>query len=266
MDDAQVSPADASQEPAPENIATSERVVSAGRVWLLAILFAICAIAAAAFGTEKYREHHLPVKHRSTAMGNPMVVSGPSQAKADRQNALIVFGIQGATIAGALGLAGGLAQSSKTRTAAGVVAGIALGALAGVCASALLHAVYFERALAAEDGLSKDMVFPSLIRAILSGAIGLAAGLAFAVGFDLRPKRIGRIVSGAIIGGMLGALIYDVLGALVFPTDRTNNPIAQSFGARLMAIGCLDLLIAGLTVSFACAPEAVTNPPEATTA
>jgi hypothetical protein len=65
-------------------------------------------------------------------------------------------------------------------------------------------------------------------------AFGGAAGLAFGVGLGGRGQAF-RGLSGGLLGGASGAIVFEVLGALVLPGVRMTDPVPGTWDVRLIA-------------------------------
>ena len=44
-----------------------------------------------------------------------------------------------------------------------------------------------------------------------------------------------KVILGGLVGGLLGAVVYEMIGAFVFPMDKTTQPISETWGTRLIA-------------------------------
>ena len=256
MNDAQPEAADGIDIPsAPPTATLAESHLNGGRLWLSMMLLALVACVVSTVATERFHLHVIPPSFRSSGMGNPIVIRPADQVKADRQNAMIVFAIQGGVIALSLGLAAGLAQGGPRRAIAGAIVGGIAGALAGLAGSYVLHLIYFQQMSASEDQLSQDVFFPMLIRSGLYALIGKAAGIAVLFGLGATLSRATKAIPGAIMGGILGAVVFELVGALTFPADRTYQPISESLPSRAFAACCLCLFVALLTLVFLTSKE-----------
>jgi len=69
--------------------------------------------------------------------------------------------------------------------------------------------------------------------------VGAAGGLAFGIGLGGRDRWVKSLVGG-LLGAALGTVAYEVIGAVAFPTDKTELPISLSPRTRAM----LHLLVA----------------------
>ncbi len=85
------------------------------------------------------------------------------------------------------------------------------------------------------DSFASSTLSALLVRASIWSVIGASAGLAMGVGLGGRSRMIRTLLGGAL-GGMLGAAVYETLGAFLFPLEATDQltPIAPL--ARLLAL------------------------------
>src|SRR5262249_3452312 len=94
-----------------------------------------------------------------------------------------------------------------------------------------------------------DLLVPLLTHLALWSGTGLAAGLAFGIGSHMTPRSrlIGAALAG-LAGAVLGTIVFDLGGAVLFPMVRTVDPFSLSAEARLMArlclAGCVGLVAA----------------------
>jgi hypothetical protein len=84
--------------------------------------------------------------------------------------------------------------------------------------------------------------------------LGAAAGLAFGIG-RTEPRRWGITLVGGAIGAAMGTLLYEVLGAFLFPLAETSKPISEAWQTRLMAFLLVALATAAGILAFAEAPK-----------
>lgn len=151
-----------------------------------------------------------------------------------------------AAMGGAIGLAmgglGGLSGRSARRAALAGLVGLVLGTLAsGLAARGMVPVFYANR-----DDEDADLFLPLLTHSAVFAAAGLAGGLALGVGLGPGPR--GRLVAaavGGLVGAGLGAVAYELVGALAFPLNKTHLPISAS--ALTRALACV----------FAAAPAAL---------
>jgi hypothetical protein len=152
-------------------------------------------------------------------------------AVADSRNSAVTFGTMGGVLGLVLGVAGGLSRRSiKSATLAGIL-GLFLGTALGV-ALPLVLIVPFRRMQVLRN--SDDLLVPIGLHAALWGPLGLVGGLAFGIGSG-RPGLILRCMLGGLAGAIVGAIIYDVIGAAVSPLAGTSDAISITRPTRLLA-------------------------------
>lgn len=217
-----------------------------GRVWALALSGGVLAGLIAWLVGEATHTFFIPAVRPVTVMGiTQMIPSYHEQARADRKNATLVFSAFGAILGLTLGAAGGLARRSLPAGARGTAVGALLGVAAGAGASVVLLPIFFHRQEQAAEELSHEVVFPLLIHGGLWGAIGAAGGASFGFGLGGK-KRVAVAALGGLIGGILGAVVYEVAGLMVFTEARTTQPLAIAWAPRLLAMLAVSLLTAAM--------------------
>ncbi len=163
-----------------------------------------------------------------------LVPGWQDRASAVTRNAGLALGLTGATVGLAFGLAGGLARSSPRAGAVAAFLGLVLGAAAGAGAS--LAAVPLAAGVREHDpgNLSAEMASSLLVHGLPWAAAGGVGGLAFGMGLGGRA-RAGRGLLGGLLGAVAGAFLYEIIGALILPATKTVDPIAATWGIRLLA-------------------------------
>jgi hypothetical protein len=154
---------------------------------------------------------------------------GEAQAAATLE-ATFAFGSLGAVLGVTLGLAGGFARRSARAAWIAPVAGSILGGAAGAGMSRALLPVYF-RMFDPDQG---DLILAILIQGGIWPVIGAAGGAAFGIGLGDRDRAV-RALLGGLLGGLAGVLVYETLGAVVFPLEGTSHPLSATWGTRLFA-------------------------------
>ncbi len=153
-----------------------------------------------------------------------------TETVAAARNGAMAFGVLGLFLGGCFGLAGGLARRSSFAVAAGGL-GSVLGFAAGVGASlALLPFCIASRIRYPEN----ELVISFLMHGAIWGLLGALAGLAFGVGRGERPLWV-RALTAGFAGALVGAVAFDLIGAVAFPGARTDDPISRTWVTRLMA-------------------------------
>ncbi len=168
-------------------------------------------------------------------MGSTFIIPGwQERATAGTRNAVLALGLMGATMGLALGLAGGLARPSAQAGAVAAFLGLVLGATAG--AGTAMAAVPLASHVRDRDpgNMSAEMAASLLVHGLPWAAVGAVSGLAFGIGLGGRAQA-GRGLVGGLLGAVAGAFVYEIIGALAFPGSRIIEPIAATWGIRLLA-------------------------------
>ena len=218
-----------------------------GRLWALALVASILAGLGSWLAGEVTRTDFVPPERIIVAMGIKMnIPSFEEKAKAGRRNATLANGVFGGILGLALGLAGGLARGSVRVALVAAVAGVLIGLAAGVGSSEAILPFYYQQLDKGSEELSRDLVVPLIVHAVSWAAVGLAGGLALGLGQGARG-RIASAALGGLVGGVLGAGGYEVIGALAFPNGGTSEPLATFWAPRLIG----KLLVAVLATTLA---------------
>jgi hypothetical protein len=174
------------------------------------------------------------------------VIMAPTAATteaADIKNSARLFGTFGALLGLLLGLASGWARrNTRTAAVAGAV-GLLAGGVTGAIAPIVVLPAYYRWSAQGTDGLIISVVMHSGLWI----ALGAAAGLALGIGSSKR-WRLAQSAMGGALGAVSGAVIYDLLGAMIFPFAQTGDPFAITSSARL-----LEFLIPGLAIALGAA-------------
>ena len=123
----------------------------------------------------------------------------------------------------------------------------------GAGASLALLPVYFHALDRAQEELSRDLTLPLLIHGGIWAACGLAGGLALAIGLGAGRTRVINAAVGGLMGAVLGAALYELIGATAFPLDKTTSPLATTWIARLLArmlVATLSGLLAAVAINM----------------
>jgi len=177
-------------------------------------------------------------KPRGTAtrfMSSTYLIPGSQErATAVTRNAVLALGLMGGTVGIALGLAGGLARRSTRGAGVAAVVGLVLGAAAG--AGSALTAVPLASHIRERDpgNMSTEMASSLLVHGLPWGVIGAVGGLVFALGLGSRGRAV-RGLLGGLLGALAGAFLYEIIGALTLPGARISQPVAATWGIRLLA-------------------------------
>lgn len=205
--------------------------------WIL--LYSGLIAGAVAFGIGEKTHDLVPVEEHPTNLQGSTVMQSEwkDRAAAATKNGALTYGVLGLCLGAGLGIAGGLARRSTPRTAGAGVLGAVLGAgLGGGLAWWTL--LWF---LKARDNYTDlDLLVSLGMHASLWGMLGAWAGLAFAIGLGDYRRIPSAMISG-LIGAALGALAYDFIGAAVLPLAATDEPLAVTWVARLLACVLVSL-------------------------
>lgn len=205
--------------------------------WIL--VYSGLIAGAVAFGIGEKTHDLVPAeKVAKNLQGSTVMESDWTTATAAAtKNGALTYGVLGLCLGAGLGIAGGLARRSTPRAAVGGMVGGILGAGLGG-GLAWLTLLWF---LTARDNYPDlDLLVSLGMHASLWGMLGAWAGLAFAIGLGDYSRTPSAMISG-LIGAAIGALAYDFIGAAVLPMARTDEPLAETWVARLLACVLVSL-------------------------
>jgi hypothetical protein len=140
------------------------------------------------------------------------------------------FSTMGGFFGLAMGLAGGLACGSIYRGVWGAIAGLLLGTSVAACTSMMVVAPFYRNYDPSKSGL----VYPMLMHGAVWSTVGAIGGLMFGLALE-RPGRWKETVLGGLVGAAGATVVYEIVGALAFATDKTDLPLAASITTRGMA-------------------------------
>ncbi len=159
------------------------------------------------------------------------IITVASSNRSDVKRATLAYGLQGAILGLALGLAGAAVRRSARLAGLAGLVGMVVGGAAGAGASFGIFPIFFEHL----DPISGDLLLPLAAHVAVWSAVGAAGGLAFGIGLGAGRGGIARSALGGLIGAALGALAYEFLGAFFFSQAKTDQPFAAEAAARLLA-------------------------------
>ena len=214
--------------------------VPLGRVRWLAALGGLVA-GLVAFGTGEATSQLIPPETvHLNVMGSRSTILSRSTPRVVTRSGALASGILGACLGGCLGMAGGLARRSASAAmiwgSVGSVLGLTLGA-------GLSFALFPSFCWARDNYQLHELIASIALHGLIWVPLGAAAGLALALGLGKR-QLCGRALAAGLTGALLGAVAYDLIGALLFPLARTADPLAET---------SLNRLISRLLVSLATA-------------
>ena len=207
---------------------------SRSRMWALALAAGLAAgligwiLAESALtkGTDRLRD-----KGRNVPLASAVAL----------RDAVVSFGIIGALLGLGLGAAGGLIGRSGRRAVLAGGAGLILGGLAGAGTARWLVPIYFHNLNA------NDMTYSMEVNGGIWGAVGAAAGLAFAMGLGGSGRLLHMAVAG-LGGGLLAMALFVFAGSMFLPRAMADRPVSLTPESRLAARLLLALLVAAGTV------------------
>jgi hypothetical protein len=173
----------------------------------------------------------VPVREdKMRVMGHTFEASNPRsrQAAADADAARF-YGLLGASMGLALGVAGGLSRRSTRAASAAAVVGVAAGILCHLVASRGAVPLYHRL----QYSIANDLIASLAMHATVFAAAGAAGGLALGVGLGGRSRLLRSTLGGAV-GALFGAIAFEFLGALLFASSDTGQPLAATAPARLL--------------------------------
>lgn len=189
-----------------------------------------------------------PVEVEIPLMGSgPLVPSTTPEADraAKRQTAARALGVLGALLGLSLGLAGGMVIGPRYRAAAAGMLGLGLGAILAASIAWVAMSTIEGRRLKRPD----DLTLALLLHAACWLPIGAVGGAA--LGSGDRGRMIAG-ASGGILGALLATVLYEVLGAILFPLAGTSQLISTAPTSRLLAtllVPTLAAAAAALSIS-----------------
>ncbi len=228
--------------------------IDPARLWKLALAGTVLAGAVAAGLYEAIPTIFIPPPNMTRMMGQ--LVNIPKAADvivADRKNAMVAFAIAGGLLAMVLGAAGGLARRSSRGAILGAVVGLILGAGAGAGAGTVAVPILAHQQEKDPDSVNKDLAIPLMIHVGLWATIGAACGAGLGLGAGM-TRRLPAVILAGLVGGALGAGIYEVTAALLWADGRTYQIIAHKWPPRVYADFIPPLAIAFVAVSGVVSP------------
>lgn len=227
------------------------RNTSAGRLWASALLGGLIA-AGLSWGAGETSVNAF----RAKEVGDPLkeTIDLPGINRVIVQNASLAHGLQGALLGLTLGIAGGLARRPPRVSVVPSLVGLATGGVLGAATSYGVFTAFHTLT----DANSSELIPSLLAHGGLAALVGASGGLAFGLASE-GWGRAGRCAIGGMAGAVLGAVLFEVVGAVVFPVAKTGDPIAAEGSARLLWHALVNLLAALGAAAVAEAPAKVTK-------
>jgi len=146
-------------------------------------------------------------------------------------SATLTFTTMGGLLGLMMGLAGGLARRSVFASARAAILGLVLGSAAAASCSLILVSMFFK----IRDPQSGDLVLPLFTHGAIWSVVGGVGGLALGLGLGGRGRWKATLVGG-LTGAAAATVVYELVGALVFATSKTDLPLSSSSTTRGMAL------------------------------
>lgn len=198
--------------------------------WALAILMVLGGVAGAAGSHVIFQVREL-FQVAPERLGMP-----PRPPQIEREvfldaiaNHALGFGTLGLLICGGLGFGLGLLGGSPGAGLRSLLVGSVLGLLCGAAGGAAAFLIYEALVYVSLDGLFKAMLIHLPNWLLLAGGIAITAAL-------LRQQRAGvqKLFVSAFVAGLAAALLYPILGLVVFPAASSDRPVPFELGLRLL--------------------------------
>lgn len=250
-----------SREPKPEADGTAGPPVSSRVSPAFRVVTMLCGLAAGvaawAIGESFYGYFGAPMR-KVTTMGYVSFRATPGDlVAANIKNALIPYGVLTALTAVTLGMLGAGHRRNLRAGVVGGLWGLALGIpLTGALtiASLLGYWSYF-----GENPLTEELLVPLLSHMVSWAGVGAAGGLSLGLALGGGRSVVLRSILWGVIGALLGTLVYELVGAALFPLHRTTFPVSASSVSRGLARTSVAV---GVTV-FAMLGALATSTPQA---
>lgn len=227
--------------------------IPARRLWAAALGAGLLAAAASAWLGELLVGTFVPPVRMVNAMG--IMINNPTFANrilANARNATLGYGALGLALGLGLGLAGGLARGlGGVRGIRPALIGALLGLGPVLAAAAVVLPIYNHALSKDSEEMSRDLLLPFLVHGSVWAAAGLGAGAALGLGLGLDRRGVTQPAMGGLLGGLIGAIAYEVIGATVFPNGGASEPQAYTAAPRILACFLVALPAAALAALLA---------------
>lgn len=151
------------------------------------------------------------------------------------QVAIITYGALGAALGLALGLAGGSSRGLYFRGLNAGLAGLSVGAVSTAAVAKFVVPYYYRAFDTSIDKLSHEILLPFSIHAAIWICAGIAGGGSLGLGLGSWSVAFRGALGGGL-GALLGTVIYEVVGALLFTMAGTAQPLAEQWEPRMIAL------------------------------
>jgi hypothetical protein len=241
LTDPESSPSDrAGGEPTPPSAASAETPFTEPWGRLLALVIAAALIAGVASflaGEVILKSYQGDLVPTLKVRPSPEDVRRLSDARV--HSASFAFMAMGGAFGMTMGLAGGLARRSVAGSARAAIPGLLLGTTVVTSLALVLVSNFYKR----YDPHSGELVLPLLTHGAIWSTVGAIGGLAFGLGLGAQGRWKTTLVGG-LVGGAAATILYEIVGALAFATQKTDLPVSSSITTRGMAHVLVALLSA----------------------
>jgi hypothetical protein len=204
-------------------------LVGRGRLLAFAAFAGLIAGVASLLAGEVIMNHY-----QSDLLPTLKIVPSPEDMRrwndARLYSAILTFTAMGGFLGLAMGLAGGLARRSAFAGARAAILGLLIGSATAASLAFILVPMFFKT----YDPQSTSLLMPLLTHGAIWSSIGGASGLAFAAGLGGQERWKATLVGG-LVGASAATMIYEIVGALAFASDKTDLPLSSSVPTRGMA-------------------------------
>ncbi|WP_165225575.1 hypothetical protein [Aquisphaera insulae] len=177
------------------------------------------------------------------------------------RTAIASHGTFGALLGLALGAAGGLARRSARAALTSAVIGLPLGAAAGALSASLLVPFYnAHHSAPSPENATEEFFLAMGTHGGIWAAIGGVAGLA--LGLGLGGRRSALALVGGVLGALLATVLYELGSPVMFPQQKTFQPLGPIPELRLFGHLATALLVAAGAL-WAATNLSVRRPPPA---
>jgi hypothetical protein len=197
-----------------------------------------------------------PVGHEVNFFGSGVMVPAmtpEAELAAARRTSAATYGVLGGLLGLLLGLLGGATARNARRAAMAGGAGLAVGALLGAGIPWATLPAFEPWRAGGEEALLPAL----LMHAAFWVPIGAAGGLALGLG---RQGRALPAAAGGAAAALVASVVYELCGAMLFPTAATAEPVSATWGTRLLAHVLVATFAAAGAARAAIAPGAHPRP------
>jgi len=222
------------------------------RLWAWVLGAGLLAGFVAWLGGEACRTVFKPTRFARNSKGMILQVTDRrDEAATDAKNAGLAFAILGGSLGAGLGIAGGLARQSGRAAGSAGLLGLLVGTAGCAIVSLAILPAYNAYKDRDPDRASIDMLIPLLVHAGIWSVAGGAGGLALSRGAGMKGRSASAVMGG-FAGASFATVVFEVIGAAIFPEAQTTQFLSLTWQTRLLA-RLLVSVLASVGVSLAIA-------------